>query len=711
MLKSWLIVGVSLVFLGISGPAAAESSEDAELNRGLKLTQKKNYEAAIAVYEAVLKKQPKNRDALLRVGPLYFLVGRLESARHVYHQATRKLPSFAKGWYFYAYALRRLGRYQDALHAYGSYRKLQRGDPHPFYGMARCHAALKQYADAKQAYDRFIRLSAARRDLAGWVTRARAERQGLVKRLAVAAAAEAIQQVLLAARRAFQEGKLLEAEKLLKAGVAKYGGSLLLLDALADLLIRQQRCGEAIPVLRKAVATKAFPQGRYKLALCLRLGRDYPAAEIAYRAVLKLVPRHPDAHYGLAETLRLQSKLSEALRFYRAYVVIEQRPLEQKWVTKARETITLLSKQLAAAKAPPVARVTPQPGPGVQPADPAAGITDPAIRAMLAAKRRVEQRQRGVDVESPAAPASRAAPREPLSRPRNTWAERRQQRLEAARKRREAARERALERRRQAAEARKRRAEEQRRKREAYLAAQRRKQAQRAAELVLRGRSNKLTPEIRSALVDQAEQAAQKGKSGRALEIWQRLDELEPNNAKVLESLATTASAAGNHQAAAGAYAKLLKLNPKDISLYSKLRAAQQRAGLALTPLPLKLVLSKEILAARQALRHGHAEQATTWAKAALRIKPGDGYAYVVLADVQLSLGKRKAALAYAAKAAQLGPKLAGPYRVIGDYHLRLRDRTQALSNYRAFMARVAGDPTEAHNRLRVKAMVDRLSN
>ena len=96
---------------------------------------------------------------------------------------------------------------------------------------------------------------------------------------------------------------------------------------------------------------------------------------------------------------------------------------------------------------------------------------------------------------------------------------------------------------------------------------------------------------------------------------------------------------------------------------------------------------------------------------AALRKKPGDGYAYVVLADVQLSQGKRKAALGYATKAAQLNPKLAGPYRVIGDYHLRLRDRTQALRNYRAFMTRVARDPTEAHNRIRVKAMIDRLSD
>ena len=45
------------------------------------------------------------------------------------------------------------------------------------------------------------------------------------------------------------------------------------------------------------------------------------------------------------------------------------------------------------------------------------------------------------------------------------------------------------------------------------------------------------------------------------------------------------------------------------------------------------------------------------------------------------------------------------PYRVIGGYHLRLRDRSQALTAFKAFMARVAGDPSEAHKRVYVKAI------
>lgn len=693
------MVGLA-VLLGIPQVATAAPKVD-HFRKALRMTKQGKYRLAIKAYEAVLKKKPKHVKVLDRVGPLYFLVGRFETARARYALVTRQLPGYAKGWYFYAYALRRLGSCDSALGAYRKYLRLRPTDPHPYYGMARCAVATGRHGDAKVAYGRFIRLGIKDKRLTSWVLRAKRERDALIKRLTSGREALAIKRVLDKARKAFQSNQLLESERILKAGMKKMPKALALVDALADLLIRQRRCNDAIVALRAALrGKKPFVSGRYKLGLCLRLNKDYANAELAYRKVLKVKPRHPDAHYGLAETLRLQNKVAEALRFYKAYVIIEQRPMEQQYVTKARQRITELSKTLASM--PRVAaRVTPRPGvgPGPRPVARRTVILDPQIRAMIEARKRMQRRQQGNDVESP-----RTSPRTSPRRAGLSWAERRRQRRAEARRR-------AAERRARAAEARRKRAEERRARAEARKAAKRRKKAQRLAKRVLNGRSDQLNDETKTVLVEMAEQAAAQNKHARATEIYQRLSELRPQDMALVKKLATAATAAGQHKVAAGALAKLHKKSPKDLTLITRLRTAQRKAGLPLTALPLRLILSKEILAARAALRVGQTAQAITWAKAALRKNVSNGYAYVVLADVAVSQGRRKQALVYAKRALRTKPSLAGPYRIIGDYYLRLRDRTAAQRNYKAFLSRVARDPSEAHNRLRVKAISSRLGN
>lgn len=695
------MVGLALVAGAPTRLAAAPKVD--HFRKALRLTKQGKYGLAIKSYEQVLKKKPKNKEVLARVGPLYFLVGRFETARARYALATKQLPSYAKGWYFYAYALRRLGSCDVALGAYRKYLALRPSDPHPYYGMARCAAAVRRYGDAQVAYNRFIKMGVRDKRLTAWVLRAKRERDTLVKRLAKGAATAAVKRVLARARKAFQSNQLLESEAILKKGIKKMPKAMLLVDALADLLIRQRRCPDAITVLKTALGhSKSFVSGRYKLALCLRLGKDYAGAETAYRAVLKVKARHPDAHYGLAETLRLQNKIAEALRFYKAYVIIEQRPMEQQYVTRARTRIAELSKRLA-SQPRVVARRAAVPGTGPRPVARRTVILDPQIRAMIEARKRMLRRQQGENVDSP-----RTSPRtSPRVRPRRaglSWAERRRRARAAARLRLQARRARA-------AEARRKRAEARRARLEARKAAQRRKKAKRLAKKILSGRSDQLNAETKTVLTEMADQASAQGKHARATEIYQRLSVLRPQDMGLVRKLAASATAAGQHKVAAGAYAKLYKKNPKDLKLIAKLRASQRKAGVALTPLPLRLILSKEILAARQALKIGQTAQAITWAKAALRKNPSSGYAYVVLADAAAYQGKRKQAVALARKAMGLKSSLAGPYRIIGDYHLRLRDRTAALRNYKAFLSRLSGDPSEAHNRLRVKAIASRLGN
>jgi len=710
MLKSSIMIGMVglLLVVGTPRPATAAPKVD-HFRKALRLTKQGKYRLAISAYEAVLKEKPKNKAVLSRVGPLYFLMGLYDTARERYALVTRQLPSFAKGWYFYAYAQRRLGNCDSALGAYRKYLRLRPRDPHPYYGMARCAAATQRYGDAQVAYNRFIKLGAKDKQLTAWVLRARRERDVLAKRLEKGAATAAVKLVLDRARKAFQSDQLLESESILKAGLKKMPKALLLVDALADLLIRQRRCPDAVTVLKTALrSSKSFLSGRYKLALCLRLGKDYSGAEAAYRAVLRVKPRHPDAHYGLAETLRLQNKIAEALRFYKAYVIIEQRPMEQQYVTRARTRITELSKQLVSQPRVVARRAAVGTGPG--PVARRTVILDPQIRAMMEARERMRRRQEGLDVDSPRT-SPRTSPRERPRRAGLSWAERRRQARAAARLRLEARRARAAEIRQKRAEARQRAAEERRRRAEARAAAQRRKKAKGLAKRVLDGRTEQLNAETKTVLMDMADQATGQGKHARATEIYKRLSELRPQDLALVRKLADSATAANQHKVAAGAYAALYNKTPRDLKLLVKLRTAQRKAGLALTALPLRLILSKELLAARQALRIGQTAQATTWTQAALSKNPSNGYAYVVLADIAVSEGKRKQALVHARKALALKSSLAGPYRILGDFHLRLRDRTAALRNYKAFLSRVSGDPSEAHNRPRVKAIASRLGN
>ena len=729
-LKTWLLIGWGMVPVLVCGSGWANAAPGATINQALTLTKQGKYSDAIDVYERILKSKPYDSDALTRVGPLYFLTGRHSRARSRYRLVVRKRPSFAKGFYYYAYALRLLGECTEAMAAYRSYRKLKPSDPYPFYGMARCAVTLQKYGDARIAYDRFILGAAGRPEMKAWVLRAKAERTKLRQRLAAQRSVKAVREVLLAAKLAQKDGAALKAEKLLAQGLKKHPGALLLVGALADLLIRQRRCAEVVPLVTKALkAGKPFIQGRYKLALCQRLTKDYEGAERNYRAVLKVLHKHPDAHYGLAETLRLAGKAAEALRVYKSYVVIEQRPAEQHWVTKARGYIATLTKKLASAPGPAVVASRPGPRPAVGTAPTTAGsqvVTDPRIRAILEARRRFERRQRGLDVDG--APG-RVAPRRPpatgpaglsraerrrqrLEERRRKQAEQRQRYAEIVRKRKEARQKRAEERRqrlaemrRKAEEAKRQRAEERRRKREALLAKMREQKAKKLVQKVLSGGSNKLTPEVHRAAVG----LARKAPPARALAIWKRLNELKPNDEGVTRALAEAATRAGAHRVAARAYQALITRHPKNMALTLKLRAAQGAAGLSLTPLPLKRVIPASVAAARRAFEAGRIQEAVTLALATLKQNPRDGYVVVLLADAALKLGRYKKALALANRALRLNGTLAGPYRVIGTYHLRMRDRSEALKYYRAFMKQVVRDASEVGNRARIEAMVNRL--
>ena len=699
-----VVCGISAaVWAGAPVGAAAPASD--KLRQAVSLTKQGKYAEAVAVYEAMLKDKPGDRESLGRLGPLLFLTGENERARRIYGEVTRKQPGWAQGYYFYAYALRKLGEHEQAIRAYTAYRRLQPKDPLALYGIGVSYQALGKDDEALKAYREFVAGAAGSQDkasLGGWIQRAQAESEVLEKKIALARTKEAVREALDAARKADRDGQPIEAEKLLKGAIEKLGQPPILGNELAGLLIRSRRFAEAIPVLRVVLGKQpTFFEARYRLALALRYHGDLAGAAEAYRAVLGQNPDHPDTHYGLAETLRLSGKLKEALALYSRYVIIERRPEEQHWVTKARGQIGEIQKQLAGASGV-AARPVPPGGKGGDPE--LEGVTDPRIRAILEAKRRFQARQGGKDVDSPG-----PVDRPPVDRKPLVSDDRKGSRGDEAKRRREEARAKALEAKRLRAEEARRRKEEAARKREEARAREARAAAEKDALALLGGRKVAMSPVIGEILAEWAGQATGKGDHARAATIWKAISAARPGDLLALGRLAEAATAAGDHRLAAETYGALLMANPKEASLYLKARAAEAKAGLPLTPLPPAMALPQEILEGRRLLEKGKWPEALSIARNKLKATPGDGLSMVLEAEALFAGRYFAEAKAAAERASRAHPSLAGPHRVLGGELLRLRDRSAALAELTTFLRKLSGDPSEESNRAYVQTMVDRL--
>jgi mono/diheme cytochrome c family protein len=79
------------------------------------------YEQAAEAYLEVLKKDPRNVEAVRRVGILLFLSGRPEEARLFLEIAQHAEPMAAEGWLFLGNLYFQEGRYQEAIAAWEKY--------------------------------------------------------------------------------------------------------------------------------------------------------------------------------------------------------------------------------------------------------------------------------------------------------------------------------------------------------------------------------------------------------------------------------------------------------------------------------------------------------------------------------------------------------------------------------------------------------------
>lgn len=299
---------------------------------------------------ALAQKSPTAQAALLRAEH-DLMNDDVKDAAAEMETAVRFEPRFAFGWYLLASTSRRIGDYDRAVAAYRRYQELRPDEPEPLFGIGLCLEAIGDHEGAIASLRRYVERE-TRPDAGAWVEEAKTRLAAIEKEEAAPDAASA---------RA-------------KARTGGAGGAgAPAMDPAADgaRLIAAHQYAGAIAALQTAVKDAPVDaKAWYDLAFALRESGQLAEAAKAYERYITLKPDDPDPYYGLGQVLLALDRPEDALTVFRAYVKLEHRKTEQRWVTKAREEII----RIEAARKPP-APLEPKP---LSPAAPGGATTPPA---------------------------------------------------------------------------------------------------------------------------------------------------------------------------------------------------------------------------------------------------------------------------------------------------------------------------------------------
>ncbi|WP_346892088.1 tetratricopeptide repeat protein [uncultured Roseibium sp.] len=126
-------------------------------NRGLALTAKKDYEAAILRYTVAIRLKPNFPDAYNNRGIIYRKTGDYEAAILNYDAAIRLKPTYAAAYNNRGYAKRKLGRFEEAIADYDRALKLKPGYAAAFFNRGFAYAKLGQFSQAIADYSQAIK--------------------------------------------------------------------------------------------------------------------------------------------------------------------------------------------------------------------------------------------------------------------------------------------------------------------------------------------------------------------------------------------------------------------------------------------------------------------------------------------------------------------------------------------------------------------------
>jgi|GEM_PF-2530575 len=281
------------------------------------------------------QKSPTAQGALLRAQHDLMTNDFVDAAAEM-ETAVRFEPRFAFGWYLLASTSRRAGSYDRAVAAYRRYLELRPAEPDPLFGIGLCLEAIGDREGALASFQRYVERD-TRPQSTEFVAIAKTRIAALEKPQASHAQAPASQGAGGAAA--------------LASGAGGAGGPASAHAAAGTQLVATNKPVAAVAELQTAVKeAPADAASWYKLAFALRQSGELNEAAKAYQRYITLKPDDSDPYYGLGQVLVALNRPDDALAAFRAYVKLEHRQSEQRWLAKARAEILRIE---AARKPPP----------------------------------------------------------------------------------------------------------------------------------------------------------------------------------------------------------------------------------------------------------------------------------------------------------------------------------------------------------------------
>ena len=280
------------------------------------------------------QKSPTAQAALLRAQH-DLLTNDFADAAAEMETAVRFEPRFAFGWYLLASTSRRAGDYDRAVAAYRRYLELRPAEPDPLFGIGLSLEAIGDRDGALASFQRYVE---------------RDTRPGSAEFVATAktriAALEKAKSTAKPASPSGAGGAGAPSGTGGASGAAPVTGH----AAAGTELVAEHKAAAAVGELQTAVKdSPADAASWYKLAFSLRQSGQLAESAKAYQRYITLKPDDPDPYYGLGQVQVALNRPDDALATFRAYVKLEHRPGEQRWLAKARAEII----RLEAARKPP----------------------------------------------------------------------------------------------------------------------------------------------------------------------------------------------------------------------------------------------------------------------------------------------------------------------------------------------------------------------
>ncbi len=258
--------------------------------------QRGRHQAALEATRRLLRRQPRNGDALHLHGLVLDRLGRHDEALESLRRAARLAPGNGPLWRNLGITLLERGQPQEALAALTRAIELMPTDAESWYQRGNAHLALDETDAARDAYEQALRR--------------RPDHPPTLNNLAVG----------LFPEREHHE----EAERLLRRAVALAPDYAEAWSNLGELLVTRQRLDEARAALERAVRLAPDnPIPHYWLGTaCLNAG-DLEAADAALARALELAPEDPAIHTALGILRYRQERRDEAEALLQASLELE----------------------------------------------------------------------------------------------------------------------------------------------------------------------------------------------------------------------------------------------------------------------------------------------------------------------------------------------------------------------------------------------------